>query len=451
MNLTAIPKFYSPFDKQIGLHPASDRYQAGSISADRAPSAMNDLNLQLNSSDVYLPRNYIPVPSILPASNNVSTPWNVDHHRARINVMMMGLRGFPDVQGGVENHAEHLCPLLAEMGCKVDVIVRSPYQPAELGSSWRGVNFHRIWAPKCKGLEAIIHSFLGVLYAAVKRPDILHIHAVGPALFVPLARLLGLRVIVTHHGPDYDRQKWGPIARAALLLGEKFGMCFSNRRIVISNVIRELVQRKHRMHSAVIPNGVVAPHVQEFTEALDKFGLQQGRYVLLVSRLVPEKLHLDLIEAFKQAGLRDWKLVLVGASDHPDDYVRRLIDVATRTPNVVMTGYQSGVALRELYSHAGLFVLPSAHEGLPIAMLEALSYGLPVVASDIPANLEVGLPAEHYFPMGDVAALAARLGEFAVRPLDMKTRDARRAWVTERFDWRNIAHRTMAVYQEVVA
>lgn len=365
--------------------------------------------------------------------------------------MMMGLRGFPDVQGGVENHAEHLCPLLVAMGCKVDVIVRSPYQLAVPGSSWRGVNFHRIWAPKSKGLEAIVHSFFGVLYAAVKRPDILHIQAIGPALFTPLARLLGLRVVVTHHGPDYDRQKWGPIARAALLLGEKLGMCFSNRRIVISNVIRELVQRKHGMQSALIPNGVVVPQVQELSETLGKFGLQQGKYVLLVSRLVPEKRHLDLVEAFKQAGLRDWKLVLVGASDHPDGYVRRLMDVAFRTPNVVMTGYQSGVALRELYSHAGLFVLPSAHEGMPIAMLEALSYGLPTVASDIPANLEVGLPAEHYFPLGDIAALAARLGEFAMRPLDMNARETHRIWVTKRFNWRNIAHQTIAVYQEVAA
>lgn len=450
MDLTTIFTFRCPFGSRMELLPEMNGYQVGSVSADRVPSAMNNLNLQLKSSDDCLSPNDIPAPSIPNPSNGVYSPSNVNNKSAKIYVMMLGLRGFPDVQGGVENHAENLCPLLAEMGCKVDVIVRSPYQSAALGSTWRGVNFHRIWAPKSKGLETIIHSFLGVLYAAVKRPDILHIQAIGPALFVPLARLLGLRVVVTHHGPDYARQKWGPIARAVLLLGEKFGMRFSSRRIVISNVIRELIQRKHEMHSVLIPNGVVAPQVQETTEMLDKFGLQQGKYVLLVSRLVPEKRHLDLVEAFKQAGLRDWKLVLVGASDHPDEYVRRLMDVASRTADVVMTGYQSGVALRELYSHAGLFVLPSSHEGLPITMLEALSYGLPMVASNIPANLEVGLPTEHYFPLGDVAALAARLGEFAVRPLDMETRDARRTWVTERFDWRNIAQRTIEVYQTVV-
>src|SRR5664280_2300003 len=121
--------------------------------------------------------------------------------------MMLGLRGFPNVQGGVETHAEHLCPLLVEMGCDVTVLVRSPYHSIEIGSEWKGVKFVTLWAPKSKGLEAILHSFLGVLYAAIKRPDILHIQAIGPAIMTLPARLLGLRVVVTHHGPDYDRQK----------------------------------------------------------------------------------------------------------------------------------------------------------------------------------------------------------------------------------------------------
>jgi glycosyltransferase involved in cell wall biosynthesis len=183
--------------------------------------------------------------------------------------------------------------------------------------------------------------------------------------------------------------------------------------------------------------------------ALAAFGLEPGKYVLLVSRLVPEKRHLDLIAAFQQAALPGWKLAIVGASDHPDAYVKQVLDKAAATPGVVCTGLQTGLALRELYAHAGIFVLPSSHEGLPIAMLEALSYGLPVIASDIPANLEVGLPGEHYFPLGEVGALAARLKGFAVQPLTVASRESRRAWVSERFDWRDIARRTLAVYQAV--
>jgi glycosyltransferase involved in cell wall biosynthesis len=247
-------------------------------------------------------------------------------------------------------------------------------------------------------------------------------------------------VVVTHHGPDYDRQKWGRFARLVLQLGERFGMRGSNERIVISEVIRSIVRNRHGRDSVLIPNGVLLPELPSTTDALAPFGLTPGKYIVLVSRLVPEKRHMDLIEAFRRAGLENWKLAIVGASDHPDAYTRQVLETAEKTPG-----------LRELYAHAGLFVLPSSHEGLPIALLEALSYGLPIVASDIPANLEVGLPAEHYYPLGEVDALAARLSEFAARPLTAESRESRRAWVSERFDWRDIARRTMAVYQAVVS
>ncbi len=364
-----------------------------------------------------------------------------------MRVMFLGLRGFPQVQGGVEAHAEHLCPWLVEMGCEVTVIVRSSYMTAETGDVWRGVRFVRVWAPQSKGLEAVVHTFLGVLVAAVRRPDILHIHAIGPALMTPLARLLGLKVVVTHHGPDYDRQKWGTFAKWVLRTGECWGMRWSNARIVISQVIRRLVREKHGVDSALIPNGVVLPVLPQGRATLDAFGLEPERYVVLVSRLVPEKRHFDLIEAFRRAALPGWKLAIVGASDHPDAYVQGLLDAAKATPGVVCTGFQSGPALAELFGHAGLFVLPSSHEGLPIALLEALSYGLPVIASDIPANREVGLPPEHYFPLGDVAALAQRLRECAARPLTTGDREARRLWVGERYDWRAIARQTLDVYR----
>ncbi len=362
-----------------------------------------------------------------------------------LRIMMLGLRGFPKVQGGVETHAEHLCPLLAGMGCEVTVLVRSPYQPKDVGHEWQGVKFVPLWAPKSKGLEAIVHTFLGTLYAAFKRPDILHIQAIGPAIMTLPARLLGLRVVVTHHGPDYDRQKWGRFARFVLQLGERWGMRFANERIVISRVIADLVRAKHARESALIPNGVVLAPLPESVSALERFGLRRRRYVLLVSRLVPEKRHLDLIEAFLLARLDGWKLVLVGGADHPDEYQREVIARAQAT-GTVMTGFQSGIALQELYAHAGLFVLPSSHEGMPIAMLEALSYGLPVVASDIPANVEVGLEADHYFPLGDRSALAERLGQHAAVEPDDASCSARRTWVAERNDWRRVAARTLEVY-----
>lgn len=367
-----------------------------------------------------------------------------------IRVIFLGLRGFPGVQGGVETHAEHLCPLLAELGCDVTVLTRSPYHPIDIGATWRGVKLVPLWAPKSKGLEAILHSALGVLYAAIKRPDILHIQAIGPAIVTLPARLLGLRVVVTHHGPDYDRQKWGAFAKFVLHQGERFGMRWSQGRIVISKVIHRLVREKHDRESRVIPNGVILPELPPTMSAPVKFSLQPGKYVLLVSRLVPEKRHLDLIIAFQRAAIPGWKLAIVGASDHPDVYVQSVLDAASASPAVVCTNVQTDLALRELYAHAGIFVLPSSHEGLPIAMLEALSFGLPVVASNIPANLEVGLPKEHYFPLGEIDQLAERLRSFAARPLTDDERKERRAWVSARFNWDHIAQQTLKVYEEVM-
>lgn len=362
-----------------------------------------------------------------------------------LRVMMLGLRGFPDVQGGVETHAENLCPLLAELGCDITVLARSSYQPATIGANWHGVKFVSLWAPKSKGMEAILHTFIGVLYAAIKRPDILHIQAIGPAIMTLPARLLGLKVVVTHHGPDYDRQKWGGLGRTILQLGERWGMRWSNGRIVISQVIANLVRGKHGVSSVLIPNGVALPQLPAANDTLTKFDLVSGKYILLVSRLVPEKRHMDLISAFQQTQLADWKLVIVGGADHPDAYQREVIDKAASV-GVVMTGFQRGLALQTLYAHAGLFVLPSSHEGLPIAMLEALSYGLPVLASDIPANLEVGLPASNYFPLGDVAAMSDRIHQLTQTPLDMATREEIRTWVTQRYNWHDIANKTLAVY-----
>ena len=366
-----------------------------------------------------------------------------------MRVAFLGLRGFPDIQGGVETHAENLCPLLVELGCSVEVIGRSTYQPKEI-TQWRGVTFTRIWSPKSKGLEAIVHTFLGVLYAGfVSRPDVLHIQAIGPALMTPLARLLGLRVVVTHHGPDYDRQKWGRFAKLALRLGERFGMRWSNARIVISKVIANIVLQSHRRGCDIIPNGVVLPEIPTATDTPDIFGLEPGKYVLLVSRLVPEKRHLDLIEAFTRAVIPGWKLVIVGASDHPDAYVRQVLDKAQRTPGVVCTGLQTGSKLRQLYGHAGMFVLPSSHEGLPIALLEALSFGLPVLASDIAANLEVGLPSEQYFVLGDVELLAKKMNVLASLGLASDERNVRRNWVVANYNWKDIAQQTVEVYRSI--
>ena len=356
------------------------------------------------------------------------------------------------MQGGVETHAQNICPILVNLGCDVHVLTRAFYQNEPHRRSWKGIRFHNLWSPKVKGVEAFIHTFIGVLYAGlINRPDVLHIHAVGPMLFTPLARLFGLKVVVTHHGPDYDRQKWSSFAKKLLRLGECMGMQWASERIVISSVIRKIIHKAYSKESVLIPNGVSRPAALVSSAVLDEYSLTPGRYIVLVSRLVPEKRHIDLIKAFDKAsgepGLEGWKLAIVGSAEHPDDYTQEVLVEAENTENVICTGFKTGADLETLYTNAGIFVLPSSHEGLPIAMLEALSYGLSVIVSDIPANLEVGLPEKHYFPLGDVDALSQKLVAFSSVPISEEDKNKLQAWVTDNYSWDVIAQNTLDVYK----
>ena len=370
-------------------------------------------------------------------------------HPARCEIYMFGFRGFPDVQGGIETHAENLTPQLARLGHDVTVCFRSPYVHPSCGSGWNGVRLLRLWTVRSAYLEALLHSVVCALVAGVYRPRVVHIHGIGPALVTPLLRLLGLRVVVTHHGEDYNREKWGWAARTVLRAGEAMGMRFANKRIAISQTIEKLIASKYGKPCDVIPNGVVLPDLPTQTDKIAELGLQPGRYIVTVGRLVPEKRQLDLLRAFAAARLDGWKLAIVGRIDHSNAYADALAAEAAATPNVVMAGFQSGEALRQLYAHAGLFVLPSSHEGLPLALLEALSYGVPVLVSDIPSNMEVISDPAHIFHVGNVQDLSGKLSALAGLQTETGDREARRRENIRRYDWVDIAARTSAAYRSV--
>jgi glycosyltransferase involved in cell wall biosynthesis len=262
--------------------------------------------------------------------------------------------------------------------------------------------------------------------------------------------MLGLRVVVTHHGEDYNREKWGWAARTVLRAGEALGMRFAHKRIAISRSIAKLIATKYGKSCEVIPNGVVFSDPPSQKDSVLELGLEPGRYILIVGRLVPEKRQLDLLRAFADAELKGWKLAIVGRIDHKNKYADLLASEAGSTENVVMAGFQSGEPLRQLYAHAGLFVLPSSHEGLPIVLLEALSFGLPVLVSDIPSNLEVVSDPARVFRMGDIEELGAKITALTDLKLDEAQREALRQDCFRRYDWTEIAQRTSAAYEEVI-
>ncbi|KRA05570.1 hypothetical protein ASD74_03565 [Rhizobium sp. Root564] len=371
-----------------------------------------------------------------------------------VRICVIGLRGVPGVPGGIETHVEQLVPGLAERGADVHVYARQNYVAGEVPYVWRGVTVHPTWAPSNTRLEAIVHTLLALFKARRLKPDIVHIHAVGPSLVAPLARLMGMRVVFTHHGYDYDREKWNTLEKKVLRLGEWAGMRFAHGRIVVAKHIADAMQAKFNRNVHFIPNGVQIDIEAADDTVLDEFGLTKGRYVLLVARLVVEKRQMDLIEAFLHADMPDTKLVLVGGGDARSDYAEKLRARAKSHSNIVLTGSQSGARLGGLFANAGLFVLPSSHEGMPIALLEALAYGLPILASNIEANLALELDAESYFPLGDVPALSQAMQK---KLSDRKMPSHASVDVGEmgskimaRYNWTTICEQTASLYLSVL-
>jgi glycosyltransferase involved in cell wall biosynthesis len=361
-----------------------------------------------------------------------------------MKIVVTGTRGIPNIQGGVETHCEELFPRLSGLDFDVTLIRRSCYiSDNDTLSEFRGVKLKTLYAPHLKSLEALLHTFLAVIWAKKHKTDIIHIHAIGPAIMVPFARLLGLKVVFTHHGPDYDRSKWGYFAKLFLKTGERFGTNSANEVIVISEVIKKSLREKYnRSDTHLIFNGVVAPLVNQQTDYIKSLGLQPRRYVFTLGRFVEEKGFDMLIRTFTRLNQNNYTLVIAGDSDHDTAYSKRLKTLATDN-KVVLTGFIKGDKLTELFSNASLFVLPSFHEGLPISLLEAMSFHLPVLVSDIPANLQVNLPKENYFKTGDEESLLENLDK------RLRTDFLSVDYNLAPYDWDKIALQTSEVYKKI--
>ena len=365
-----------------------------------------------------------------------------------MKIFITGTRGIPDIPGGVEKHCQELYPRIAARGHDVLLCTRNSYITQKI-DEWHGVKLIGCYAPRIKSLEAIVHTFISLLKARVFRPDVVHIHA-APMLLTPLARLMGFKVVVTNHGPEYDRQKWGRIAKFVLRLGEKLGGQYANEVIVISTVIGDIVRQRCNRESNLIYNGVPLPDKSTRFDFLDSFGIRPQQYILAVARFVPEKGLHDLIEAFR--GVHgDYQLVIAGDADHETAYSRKLRNMAAQDERIILTGYITGEKLNQVFSHARLFCLPSFHEGLPIALLEAMSYGLPVIVSDITANKEVILPPERFFRCGEVAELRTKLDQLFDRGLSATEQHDYKQQLSEKYNWSNIADQTISVYEKILA
>ncbi|MEO5774005.1 MAG: glycosyltransferase family 4 protein [Sphingomicrobium sp.] len=370
----------------------------------------------------------------------------VDQPARKFRICVVGLRGIPGVMGGVEKHCEELLPRILARAPElaIEVVARRPYvEPGE--AEFKGVKVTPLYAPRRQSSEAIVSTLVGILHAARTGADLVHIHAIGPALLAPVAKLFGMRVVFTHHGSDYDRAKWSGFAKAMLRLGERIGIACADATVVVAPSLAEQLKAKFPSRSGrinYIPNGR-----PEFSGAgnandlLGRLGVRAGDYVLGVGRLVPEK-NFDALIAAHKAANSGRKLVIAGGADHESRYSRGLLEQAS--DDVIFAGVQPRDALEQLYRNCALFILPSSHEGLPITALEAGSLGCAMLLSDIQPNKDVGLPERNYFPVGDVRALADCL---SAAPESFAADAAH----FDRFSWDRVADETLAVYKSVLA
>jgi len=349
--------------------------------------------------------------------------------------------------GGVESHCQQLYPRLVKRGAEVILLGRSPYLDNK-NSNFDGVSVIPIWAVKHKFLESILHTFIAILYARlVVKPDVVHLHAIGPSLFTPLVRLLGMKAIVTHHGADYNRQKWNRFAKGLLKLGERMSVIFANKVCVVGETLTNVLKARYPKHASkirYIPNGAIQGFDKDVSEndlPSDLTSLVPNKYILTVGRLVPEKGFHDLIEAFTHTET-DCKLVLVGQADHDDEYSRNLIK--NQNNAVLFAGRREGKQLAALYKYAALFVLPSYHEGLPIVALEALSAGTNVLLSDIEPNKDIGLGQNNYFPVGNIVDLTKKLSSIGSLDLDVDAQN-----IVAKFNWSEIADSTLFEFKSI--
>ena len=355
-----------------------------------------------------------------------------------MRIYVFGTRGFPLVQGGVEKHCEHLYPRIAK---EAEVIVyrRKPYIALSANAHYPGIRFVDLPSTRIKGFEATWHSLLSTLHILTQPAGIVHVHNIGPALFAPVLRLFGKKVVLTYHTANYEHDKWNITGQILLRISEKIALKYANAIIFINRYRMQQFSARVGRKSYYIPNGVEQPVLSSAVGYIEKWGLVDSKYLLTVGRITPEKGFDVLIKAFLPIQT-DYRLVIAGRAEAETKYDRQLTDLIDKQ-RIIFTGYVYGEELNQLYTHAALFVMPSVSEGFPLVLLEAMSYRLPLIVSDIPATRLVALSPECYFPVGDVNALKEKLIAF------MQEGQGRNpvAYDLSPFDWDRIAEQTMGV------
>lgn len=366
-----------------------------------------------------------------------------------MKIAMIGQKGIPSRAGGIEIHVEELSKRLVQLGLKVDVYCRKGYCRAE-ETGYNGIELKYAPYIQTKHMDSITHTFFATIKALLAKTDIFHYHALGPSTLAFIPRLLGKKVVCTVHGLDWKRGKWGGFAKKYLLFGEYSTAQFSHMTINVSNNLVHYYKSKYHKETVYIPNGIEKKDIMEPDIIRRKYSLGKDGYILFLARLVPEKGAHYLIEAYKSIDTCK-KLVIAGGASHSEEYVKSIYHLAGNDDRILFTGHVEGNELAELYSNAYLYVLPSDIEGLPISLLEAMSYGNCCLTSDIKENASVIEEMGYTFKSGDVNDLRRVLAELLEKGNEInKIKSKVRKFVLEKYNWDEAAYKTLQVYNNVM-
>lgn len=368
-----------------------------------------------------------------------------------MKIAFIGQKGIPASGGGVERYVEDLSTRVAKQGHEAVVYTRAHYAPKNL-KTYQGVKLVSLPTVNTKHLDAIVHSVLATLHAVIFGAEVIHYQAIGPALICWLPKLLRpkIKVVSTLQSRDYEHQKWGAFAKFMLLLGEKSMCRFSDEVIVVTRAMEKYAKEKYGIEVRFIPNGANL-YNDVSCDKLGQWELVRGNYIVAISRLVRHKGLQYLIQAYKNLGETDKKLVIVGDGAFTDDYAAELKALAKGNDNIIFTGNQSGEVLAQLYANAYLFVQPSESEGLSLALLEAMARRVSVLVSNIDANLEAIGEAGFKFVNKDVADLTEKLRFLLIEEDLVEARgEAGRLRIEKYFNWETIAKEVVKIYEQPV-
>ena len=371
-----------------------------------------------------------------------------------MRIAMIGHKRIPSKEGGVEVVVEELSTRLVKQGHEVDVYNRKGKNVQDKSAdkmnkkikNYKGVKIITIPTINKKGLDALIYSFFASIKALFGKYDILHYHAEGSCAMLWIPHIFKKKIIVTIHGLDWQRSKWGGFATRYIKFGEKLAAKYADEIIVLSKGVQEYFKKTYNRDTNFIPNGVNKPVIREANEINKKWNIKKDDYILFLARIVPEKGLHYLIEAYKQLDT-DKKLVIAGGASHTNDYLQNIKEMIKSDSRIIMTGFVQGEILDELFSNCYLYCLPSDVEGMPISLLEAMSYGCNCLVSNIEENVQVTNNYATNFQKSDVNDLKIRLREC----LDGKNRKEKNViseYVLKKYNWQDVTEKTEELYEK---